>query len=147
MPLGQGGTFYLGGACTSTFCDTVTLNLNFFGSGAGAMVREAFSPITNNLGETAGVMADFSNVGGHYASLVGVVEPFTTREGISFTTSWDTHIDYLSGCCLTLDGSARISLPDGITIATSVPEPSTWAMLLLGFAGIGFMTYRRGYAA
>ena len=25
----------------------------------------------------------------------------------------------------------------------SVPEPSTWAMLLLGFAGIGFMAYRR----
>jgi hypothetical protein len=24
-----------------------------------------------------------------------------------------------------------------------VPEPSTWAMLLLGFAGIGFMAYRR----
>jgi outer membrane lipase/esterase len=25
----------------------------------------------------------------------------------------------------------------------AVPEPSTWAMLLLGFAGIGFMAYRR----
>ena len=25
----------------------------------------------------------------------------------------------------------------------SVPEPSTWAMLLLGFAGIGFMAYRQ----
>ena len=25
----------------------------------------------------------------------------------------------------------------------AVPESSTWAMLLLGFAGIGFMTYRR----
>jgi hypothetical protein len=25
----------------------------------------------------------------------------------------------------------------------AVPEPSTWAMMLLGFAGIGFMTYRR----
>jgi hypothetical protein len=24
-----------------------------------------------------------------------------------------------------------------------VPEPSTWAMLLLGFAGIGLMAYRR----
>jgi PEP-CTERM motif len=24
-----------------------------------------------------------------------------------------------------------------------VPEPSTWAMMLLGFAGIGFMAYRR----
>jgi hypothetical protein len=29
------------------------------------------------------------------------------------------------------------------TIFTAVPEPSTWAMMLLGFAGIGFMAYRR----
>jgi hypothetical protein len=28
-------------------------------------------------------------------------------------------------------------------ILTAVPEPSTWAMLLLGFAGLGFMAYRR----
>lgn len=37
---------------------------------------------------------------------------------------------------------------DGVTVAgravtAAVPEPSTWAMLLLGFAGIGFMSYRR----
>jgi hypothetical protein len=30
-----------------------------------------------------------------------------------------------------------------IAIAAAVPEPSTWAMLLLGFAGVGFMAYRR----
>jgi len=24
-----------------------------------------------------------------------------------------------------------------------VPEPTTWAMMLLGFAGVGFMAYRR----
>ena len=28
-------------------------------------------------------------------------------------------------------------------IASPVPEPSAWAMMLLGFAGIGFMAYRR----
>jgi hypothetical protein len=28
------------------------------------------------------------------------------------------------------------------TIAAGVPEPSTWAMLLLGFLGLGFITYR-----
>jgi hypothetical protein len=28
-------------------------------------------------------------------------------------------------------------------LLAAVPEPSTWAMLLLGFAGIGFMAYRR----
>lgn len=33
-----------------------------------------------------------------------------------------------------------------ITTSTvsAVPEPSTWAMLLLGFAGLGFAGYRRG---
>ena len=30
-----------------------------------------------------------------------------------------------------------------LDVSPSVPEPSTWAMLLLGFAGIGFMAYRR----
>jgi PEP-CTERM motif len=26
---------------------------------------------------------------------------------------------------------------------TAVPEPSTWAMMLLGFAGLGFLAYRK----
>ena len=29
------------------------------------------------------------------------------------------------------------------SVASGVPEPSTWAMMILGFAGIGFMAYRR----
>jgi hypothetical protein len=29
------------------------------------------------------------------------------------------------------------------TVTAAVPEPSTWAMLMLGFAGLGFMAYRR----
>jgi hypothetical protein len=28
-------------------------------------------------------------------------------------------------------------------IAAAVPEPSTWAMMILGFAGVSYMTYRR----
>jgi hypothetical protein len=28
-------------------------------------------------------------------------------------------------------------------VASAVPEPSTWAMMILGFLGIGFMAYRR----
>ena len=30
-----------------------------------------------------------------------------------------------------------------VEVASAVPEPSTWAMMILGFAGIGFMAYRR----
>jgi PEP-CTERM motif len=36
-----------------------------------------------------------------------------------------------------------ISDAPGTWAVTTVPEPSTWAMLLLGFAGIGFLAYRR----
>jgi PEP-CTERM motif len=26
---------------------------------------------------------------------------------------------------------------------SAVPEPSTWAMMILGFAGVGYLAYRR----
>jgi hypothetical protein len=30
-----------------------------------------------------------------------------------------------------------------LTISPAVPEPSTWAMMILGFCGVGFLAYRR----
>jgi hypothetical protein len=30
-----------------------------------------------------------------------------------------------------------------VGVQSAVPEPSTWAMMILGFAGVGFMAYRR----
>jgi len=40
-------------------------------------------------------------------------------------------------------GTNYAYLATGSVLVAGVPEPSTWAMLLLGFAGIAFMTYRR----
>jgi hypothetical protein len=40
---------------------------------------------------------------------------------------------------LRVDGFAS-AVPD---VTAAVPEPSTWAMMILGFAGLGFMGYRR----
>jgi hypothetical protein len=41
-------------------------------------------------------------------------------------------------------GAPQIFLGPNFTFgAGAVPEPSTWAMMILGFAGIGFMAYRR----
>jgi PEP-CTERM motif len=39
----------------------------------------------------------------------------------------------------------NVTFPDGPNILPmpAVPEPSTWAMMILGFVGVGFMTYRR----
>ena len=33
--------------------------------------------------------------------------------------------------------------PASLSVTAGVPEPSTWAMMILGFLGIGFMAYRR----
>ena len=30
-----------------------------------------------------------------------------------------------------------------VGVEAAVPEPSTWAMMILGFFGVGFMAYRR----
>lgn len=30
-----------------------------------------------------------------------------------------------------------------ITMSPAIPEPSTWAMMMLGFAGLGYLAYRR----
>ena len=51
-----------------------------------------------------------------------------------------------SATLLLVDGNGRFSTLTTPSIA-AVPEPSTWAMMILGFAGIGFMTYRRRNSA
>ena len=33
--------------------------------------------------------------------------------------------------------------PAALQFTTAVPEPSTWAMMIFGFIGVGFMSYRR----
>jgi PEP-CTERM motif len=38
---------------------------------------------------------------------------------------------------------ALITGPEFVLAAPAVPEPSTWAMMILGFMGVGFMAYRR----
>ena len=49
----------------------------------------------------------------------------------------------------TFDLTSIVSGSSTLTISqvAAVPEPSTWAMMILGFAGIGAMTYRRRRAA
>lgn len=62
---------------------------------------------------------------------------FATSDSITFTfISGDPPSDFSSAF-------------DNVVISTvdAVPEPSTWAMMILGFAGVGYLTYRRRMAA
>ena len=47
-----------------------------------------------------------------------ILQVYNTTEGIAYDAHWDN-------------------------LTSAVPEPSTWAMMIFGFAGVGFMAYRR----
>lgn len=47
---------------------------------------------------------------------------------------------YNTFCC---GAQVDLILPTGATYVSGVPEPATWAMMLLGFAGIGVVAQRR----
>jgi len=45
---------------------------------------------------------------------------------------------------LSISPGGDVSVTGTLTaVETAVPEPSTWAMMILGFCGVGFMAYRR----
>lgn len=44
---------------------------------------------------------------------------------------------------LPFGSEGNVSIDDLSATIAAVPEPSTWAMMILGFAGVGYMTYRR----
>ena len=91
--------------------------------------------ITTLDGPTTGVNQDGSLAGNAIAFQSGVnVFAFQVLSGGGL--NWTA-----AGSALTLRGlGASKFSPAGIL---STPEPSTWAMMLLGFAGLGFAGYRR----
>lgn len=52
------------------------------------------------------------------------------------------NVNFSADISSNIGGTINTGTVGGIFVA-SVPEPSTWAMLILGFAGVGFMAYRR----
>jgi hypothetical protein len=73
-----------------------------------------------------------------------ITQPFSISSGLTGTGSF--HSEYLGN--FSYSNESFVLSPETITVSVSdVPEPSTWAMLLIGFAGIGFAAYRRKFKA
>jgi len=92
----------------------------------------------NDQGEIVGFYLDADGVQHGYIDNGGVFTSFDPPDSASTTINGindkgDIVGFYTNNATDTVDGF----------VGTPVPEPSTWAMMLLGFAGFGFIGYRR----
>jgi hypothetical protein len=83
------------------------------------------------------------------SSLLGGIDTFTVANTLpNFQTQFIGFVstDPFNSITLTVPDDASWVVSDFMTaqaLTSAVPEPSTWAMMILGFAGVGFMAYRR----
>jgi opacity protein-like surface antigen len=115
------GTFNLG-ALPNTFTgDVFNLFVNFTAPGTGSSIVEAVLKGTVTNGSNGSVFINFDNT----------PQLITASNGSQFTLQVND-VSITPGVLQILSGQLQ-----------AVPEPSTWAMMLLGFGAIGFATRRR----
>jgi hypothetical protein len=119
-----------------------TFQLNTLAGGVDASgTAYVFFSITNDNFGNNGMFFGDSSAGGWFGTgpAAGNVIAETDSDYLNPALYADNgfNIDAVAGETLTgWNGSI-------VTISAAVPEPSTWAMMLLGFCGLGFMAYRR----
>lgn len=69
--------------------------------------------------------------------------------GLSTDTHGGAIADFLNTARLSLGLPSGVTFTSasGVLLTSGVPEPSTLAMLLLGFSGIGYAAYRKSSKA
>ena len=75
---------------------------------------------------------------------------FLDGSGVNFSTAAGTTVAFfnqsnngLYRVNTTSPGSSEYVNASSSAVVAAVPEPSTWAMMIVGFLGLGFMAYRR----
>ena len=132
---------------TSSAQLTGTLTLNAQGNPNAVFIFQIGSTLTTASNSSV----VFSNGGGADGDSVfwQVGSSATLGTGTAFagnilanaSITLTTGADIEDGRALAINGAVTLDTNDVFTGV--VPEPSTWVMMLLGFAGIGFMAYRR----
>jgi len=134
---------------------TAIVNL-FFGTsgstlnaGNNLLVGAAYTPTASGCGNYFGVD---SNVAGQSYGAAGLYFGGTCA-GVFDTLSTSLNTTIGQAYTLRFDLSVFGGVNNGVRVSTgalttgAVPEPATWAMMLLGFGGIGFAMRRRGKTA
>ncbi len=112
---------------------------NPLGAGEDAFIVQQFSPFSPN-----GLFIDSPTQGAWTINQEGSFVANTIYQ-VSLQVEVENGGSAYIDPTFTIDPAyaSNYSLTFSAGLANAVPEPSTWAMMLLGFAGVGFMGYRR----
>jgi PEP-CTERM motif len=139
---GGGGPAVSGGGADASMAWGIDEGFEMFGPGAGG--ADACSPAPCGSPSLVHVNAVFDvNVGQIFE--VALEAQGSGTNGASYSVTADPEISILPDFLaenpgLSLEFSANITQPGSVD---SVPEPSTWALLTLGFAALAFASHRR----
>jgi hypothetical protein len=139
---------------SGTYFDAAAQQLEDF---SGSFVFDTTKNLVTSATFTTETLGNFSNVGfnegtglsGDY--ILGVDNPSYSLR-LDFAPGWNAlalgqpvTVDEPSiAVYLTGDNRGETAgMEFEGTFTAAVPEPSTWAMMIFGFAGLGFMAYRR----
>jgi hypothetical protein len=133
--------------------DFTSWNLTLQGIGASYVLTQANSVVwgSTSLGVFTGVEATASNITFDFGNPTAFL---VFQDGVSTGFHYWCNSGGPTACLLGKsdvpqfwqDPSAQIFPAEGtqiIATVAAVPEVSTWAMMILGFAGVGFMAYGR----
>jgi hypothetical protein len=87
------------------------------------------------------IMADGVEVLDVTFGSLAIAESFFRDDVIDLGSDFGPNIDLTFGYTLVADGSGGFGFD--FAVGGAVPEHSTWAMMLIGFAGLGYAGYRR----
>jgi hypothetical protein len=130
-----GGTLTIDVTVTG-LTQSLPLFLSAFGSnvlnGGLTLTEQTYLDTANGIFATTTLLGSQTFTGGgfttQYANVGNVSSPFSITE------------------VYTISGTGAGNFNANIDVS-AVPEPSTWAMLILGFLGVGFTAYRRKFGS
>lgn len=142
MPDPAGGLFSIVGGPSYSGSGFAVLNMYATVNGANYSTQTSLG--TCSVGYCGGFPYVTDNVyGTHHGP--GGFSTFTISDlndpALTVSSNWSLQL-FEGSIAVPTDYQVHInvSLPAGVA---AIPEPSTWAMMVLGFVGVGAMTYRR----
>ena len=133
-----------GGGESQTFSGTATFDLLYRGDLLLGLIDAQQTGFTDGLGFELlefYVIANGVEVLDETFRSLAVAESVFQDDVINLGSSLGPAIDVTFGYNLVADGTGGFGFD--LAVGGAVPEPSTWAMMLLGFAGLGFAGYRK----